>query len=84
MVDYLGGTYISQKSGNGPWDAFTSWHSSLLAEETAVGVTLPLFHALSEAGQDELTPVNEVRNVWCLGGSYEGELLLLNIIKTEA
>jgi len=64
------------------WDAFSSWHSTLLANEAVMGVATQVFNALSKVSPDDVVGLDGLHNVWCLSGLDENDLVLLNIIQT--
>lgn len=82
VIDYEGGTYVSQQSGTGPWEAFAKWRSSLLAEETVAGVSMGVFKAISDEDRESLIPLDAVHNVWTMSGLADEDLVLLNKIQT--
>ena len=82
VLDYRGGTYIGQASGDSVTTALSQWISKISHEEIAKwGITQ---NELSEiARSDRPVPLDDCINVWCLSGSTKGGLALINVIATE-
>jgi hypothetical protein len=82
VLDYRGGTYVSQCSAKSPADAFRQWVTSdALDEVEQLGPGRR--REIAERVRDELrppVPLTGLVNVWCTGLPIPGGLV--NIIKT--
>ena len=82
VLDYRGGTYIGQASGDSVNAALSQWVSKLKHEElTEWGITRDELADI--AGSDEPVLLKGCINVWCLSGSTNSGLALLNVIATD-
>lgn len=82
VLDYRRGTYIGQAPGDSVTTALSQWISRIRSEEIAKwGLTQD---ELSEiARTDEPVAVEGCINAWCLSGSTNGGLVLINAIATD-
>jgi hypothetical protein len=82
ILEYRGGTYISQVSADSPSAALLKWPSELedglLAE---LGITRNELSNILKSGQ--AVPINGCVSVWCISGSVKNDLALMNIIATD-
>jgi hypothetical protein len=82
VLDYAGGTYISQVRASSPAGAVSEWASRTSdANLAAWGLTREVL--LEMAAGDPPTPVNGLRDVWCTSGAASRGLALVNIISSE-
>ena len=84
VVDYLGGTYISQFNASSPDAALSKW---LAADDRATKDALPRQARQAtrrhiESGE-EIVVLDGLRNVWCASASAKNGLVLVNIIATS-
>jgi hypothetical protein len=82
VLDFRGGTYISQVRSRGVSTVLEEWLSMITADELTQWNLKR--SALSAAIADgALIPLMNRFNVWCLTGTDdEGELLLINVVMT--
>jgi len=82
VLDYRGGTYIGQASGDSVTAALSQWVSKIPHKELAGwGITRD---ELSEiVRSDEPVALSGCVNTWCLSGSTNGGLVLINVIATD-
>jgi hypothetical protein len=81
ILDYIGGTYISQVSGNSPIIVLHKWLSKLNDQD------LTRWHITREElarimKDEEIVPLDGCINVWCISGSGSRGLALINLIAT--
>jgi hypothetical protein len=82
VLNYKGGTYIGQTSGDSATAALSQWVSRIRNEELAEwGITRDELSKIVRS--DEAVPLNGCLNVWCLSGTTSGGLALINLIATE-
>jgi hypothetical protein len=82
LLEYKGGTYISQVRAESPLDAITKWSTNLLDEDLNAW-DLRRDELLSVIESDSLVSVTDCLNVWCDSGiDADGEQILLNIVAT--
>lgn len=81
VLEYKGGTYISQIHSESPTAAVKKWSTIVtersLAEWGLDRTDLVLLSA------DNPIPLENCVNIWCLSGSAKNRLMLLNVIATE-
>ncbi len=81
VLDYRGGTYISQKFAESPQEAVAKWAVAITERElSSWGLTKQDVIHLSK---DSPLPLENCSNVWCMSGSTKNGLMLLNIIATK-
>jgi len=81
VLDYKGGTYISQVTAESPEAALTNWVTS--ANERDLSHWSLTHQELAQLSEDRLIPIENCKNVWCASDSTESGLMLLNIVATE-
>ncbi|KPM77842.1 MULTISPECIES: hypothetical protein [unclassified Pseudoalteromonas] len=82
LMDWNGGTFISQSRGDNIQEATKGWLNQLSIEEIKTSErSLSLFKS---SLQDDLQPIAIEGNtsVWCLSEFISGELAIINIIAT--
>ena len=82
VLDYAGGTYISQLRAANQQDAFDEWLERLVPHEIAVGVSLEVAGAFHSNEDNELVPLNSLSSVWCKSALGENGLVLVNVMHT--
>ena len=81
VLDYKGGTYIGQSPGTSPKSAVSHWLSGLSdAELSTWKISRDDLHEIVES--DDAVPLTGCQNVWCLTGSTDENLILINVIAT--
>ena len=85
LVEYDGGTFISQEFATNPVEAVRFWSRN----EKAVGFPQQLNESQRiELQQDfynsDLVPINGLTNVWCDTTTIAEKLLLLHCVQTES
>jgi len=80
ILEYRGGTYISQIHGESPTAAVKKWATTItelsLAEWGLARTDLALL------SDDNPIPLENCVGIWCLTGSAKNHLMLLNVIAT--
>jgi len=81
ILEYKGGTYISQIQSESPTAAVKKWSTTITEHSLAVwGVDRSDLVSLSD---DNPVPLENCVNIWCLTGSAKNHLMLLNVVATE-
>jgi hypothetical protein len=82
VLEFKGGTYISQVRSASPSDTLREWAASL-TEEDLKEWHLRRDELLPIIEEGSLAPLADRVNVWCLSGVGENnEQLLLNVVAT--
>ena len=84
VLDFHGGTYISQFDADTPQDAVAAWCKELCDNELLGQIS----HAVAEgvmvdAIENDLVEVDGLHGAWCAAASVEDQLALLNVIITQ-
>ena len=82
VLDYAGGTYVSQCHGDNEGAAYKIWLDRLVTHELAGGASFDVAHALQSANDPTLTPLVGLARVWCVTETASEGLVLLNLIET--
>ena len=83
IMDFGGGTYISQVDAGTPKDAMTTAVRNLEVSEIPGLGQATKGKLLKEIIDDDPTPIRGVNNVWCLMTGMGSRLALFNLIKTD-
>jgi hypothetical protein len=84
ILDYKGGTYVSQFLGPTPSAALQQW-AHRIPETDLQQWKLERNELSTVIAQGDLVLLTGLSNVWCQTGSdHSGQLLLLNIVATES
>lgn len=81
ILDYKGGTYISQVTADSPEAAVNSWVTA--ANEQDLAHWNLTRKELAELSEDRMISIDGCQNVWCASGSAKSGLMLLNIVATR-
>ncbi len=82
VLDYKGGTYISQVSGESPEVALAKWANTATESDLATWrLSRP---ELARLLQGRLVPLENCLNVWSASDSTKAGLMLVNIIATQS
>lgn len=79
LVEYKGGTYIKQVKASNVSLALNIWRTEALEELAELSQTSPSNFA---GFNSNIVQLDGCVNVWCLTLSFDGELLLMNIVAT--
>lgn len=83
VIDYDGGTYISQSGGASPKAALRAWLRSFDFSVIPRLSTRAVQTLRREVCADTPTPVDSVRSVWCIGAALPRRYFMIHIIKTR-
>jgi hypothetical protein len=81
IVEYAGGTYISQVLAQGPENAMSAW----IAAQSNVDLTawrLDRSKLMAHFARQSPATLRGMKNVWCGTASFSEGLLLANIVRT--
>jgi hypothetical protein len=82
LLEFAGGTYVSQAKGASPQDAIVSWAEGLRPSQIAgLGARrqIKLATTLRDA---QPTRIVGAQNVWCTTALVDGRLALIHCVKT--
>jgi hypothetical protein len=83
IMEYAGGTYVSQVNAPAPESACVKWAQSLDVSEVD-GLDLNGKESLVEQMREETpTPLEDLVNVWCKSALVRDELAIINLVRTE-
>jgi hypothetical protein len=80
VLDYAGGTYVSQVTAATEREALTQWTAKLSTEQIA-GYASGEVAEVYERGV-HLVPLTGLKGVWCGSADGQRDLALVNVIKT--
>jgi hypothetical protein len=83
ILDYAGGTYISQIEAEAENEAFRNWLAKLRPDQIADAVSDEVAEGFTDA-EPECVPLEGLAGVWCSSASARGGLALLNFVRTSA
>ncbi len=83
IMEYAGGTYVSQVTAPSPKSACVKWAQGLDVSQVS-GVGLKSKEILIEEMRAEApVALDGLSNSWCATARIRGELALINIVQTE-
>jgi hypothetical protein len=82
IMEYAGGTYISQVEASSPKKACVEWLLNLNPRMVSGLGKKGKMLLVEKMAQAEPTPVNEVLNTWCISANVSGEMVLVNLVRT--
>jgi len=80
LLDYAGGTYVSQLAASDEQDALRRWLDKLGSERTAGEVSDEVATAF-ESMPDRPVLIEGLTNAWSASASEKGGLALVNIVR---
>ena len=83
ILEYRGGTYISQLASTDPWSALKEWAKSI-PDNDLIDWRLNRDELLAAVNEDPPVPLSGFVNAWCTTGSdgSNGGLILIHIVAT--
>lgn len=82
ILDFKGGTYISQVLAQSPAEALAAWASELKVEEIhGMGYKMKE-RLIAHANHADLVPLTGLWGVWCTTASLHSGSALINIVRT--
>ena len=83
VLDFDGGTYISQVHALSELAALSTWKSAISADvpELSQEVCEELASSLED---EQVVALSNILNVWCATATVRGKVALINIVKTIA
>lgn len=83
ILDFAGGTYISQVNAPSPTSASVKWASELDTSELK-GIGAKNKESLENQMKEEQPhPLDGLLNTWCVAARLRGGLALINIVQTH-
>ncbi len=83
IMEYAGGTYISQVRAPSPKSACVKWAQSLdISQVNGMGLTSKK-QLIKEMKDESPVALDTILNAWCKSALIRGELALINIVQTE-
>src|SRR5215204_3168572 len=83
ILEYAGGTYISQINASSPNSACVKWARSLEVSQVS-GLDLKGKESLvKQLEEEEPDPLDGLVNAWCASALVQDELALINLVQTE-
>ncbi|MBI3651800.1 MAG: hypothetical protein HY231_12340 [Acidobacteria bacterium] len=83
IMEYAGGTYISQVRSQSPESAIKKWLKNLVNDsplELSAKIKIELEQELS----DEVpTPIEGISKTWCISSSVQKKMVLVNVVQTH-
>jgi hypothetical protein len=84
VLDFHGGTYISQFDALSAVDAVTAWRRELQEEQLLGEASSDVAEGiLVDAVENRLVEVEGLHGAWCAAATVAGNLALLNVIITQ-
>ena len=84
VLDFHGGTYITQFEAEAPTDAVAAWCRELEEEQLLGDASFPVAEGIMiDAIENHLVEVEGLQHVWCAATAAGGPLALLNVIETH-
>jgi hypothetical protein len=83
ILDYKGGTYLSQISSGSPITAFVKGAKSLQAANVTGLGNKGKASLIEQMKTNEITPITGLTNVWCKTALISGRIALVNVIQTD-
>lgn len=83
ILEYKGGTYLSQISSGSPVSAFVKGAKGLQAVEVTGLGNKGKASLIEQMKTNEITPITGLTNVWCKTALIAGRLAIVNLIQTE-
>lgn len=84
VLDFHGGTYITQFDAATAVDAVTAWCDELQEEQLLGEVSSDVAEGIMiDAVENQLVEVEGLHGVWCAATTAAGALALLNVIITQ-
>ena len=85
VLDFHGGTYITQFEADAPTDAVAAWCKELEDEQLLGDASFAVAEGIMiDAIENHLVEVEGLHHVWCAATTGGGPLALLNVIETRA
>ena len=80
ILEYLGGTYISQVSGTSAQQAVRKWIEG--APESDLSIWSITRDELATVSSNAPSPIEGLSNVWCTSGTTNEGLILVHVVST--
>jgi hypothetical protein len=84
LLDYAGGTYVSQSDADNEREALFEWVRRLRSERIADGISDEMADAFQGATHSNLAALGGVVGVWCATATGREGLALVNVVATAS
>ena len=82
IMEFKGGTYISQVSATSPRLACVKWAKHLKAEEIFGLGQRGQLALIKEMQEEKPVRIHYTKGVWCVSALIRGQLALVNMVRT--
>lgn len=82
ILEFRGGTYISQYRGRGPREAFQRWLAGQAVDLAGYWHPRTVNHLFQNLAAEVPVSIKGVVGVWCVMGSVPRSVALLNIVRS--
>ena len=83
ILEYKGGTYLSQTLSGSPSTAFVKGAKSLQAVEVKGLRKTGKASLIEQMKTNEISPITGLTNVWCKTALISGRLAMVTVIQTD-
>lgn len=83
VLEYEGGTYISQIEADSPNNGSKLWAENLDEREIYNFGSKSKEILLAQISEETPVPIMNIENVWCVSYIIRGKLALVNIVQTQ-
>lgn len=80
ILEFNGGTYLSQVELDGRGDVIAAWCDKQLLDKPFGARTTRLVKAIQRGSANELTPISGLTGVWAFSALFAGELVLGHVV----
>ncbi len=82
IMEYAGGTYVSQVKSTSPKTAIKDW-AQKLAVDSLQGLDAEVLSQLTNSLMiDSPMPIEGIYKTWCISATIQGKLALVNFVQT--
>jgi hypothetical protein len=82
IMEYSGGTYVSQVKSATPKSALKRWASELPVEQIEGLGSASKARLIEDVETEEPVRIAGLSNVWCSAALVRGKLALINVVRT--
>ncbi len=82
VMDFEGGTYLSQVSAGSPEEALSGWAKNMNWNEVAGAEGISVPEVMEELIDEALSPIEGLVNVWCFTISPREKLGIVHVVES--